>query len=194
MDLNTDTIVALSTPPGTGALGIIRMSGPDALSIAGKMAGKRDFTKEPSHTLHFAAIREKQTVLDEAVFALFKSPASFTGEDIVEITCHGSPYILQRVLALAGRLGARPARPGEFTQRAFLNGKMDLAQAEAVADVIHAESEAAHRTAMHQMRGGFSRELETLRKKLIRFVALLELELDGLIEEVSKNYYIRKHI
>ncbi len=185
MNFAGDTIVALSTPPGLGALGIIRMSGPQSFDIAGKMAGKRDFHKEASHTLHFARIQEKGKVIDEVVFALFKNPNSFTGEDIVEITCHGSPYILQKTLALANKLGARQALPGEFTQRAFLNGKMDLSQAEAVADLIHAESEASHKTAMHQMRGGFSKELEILRQQLIRFVALLELELDFSDEDVE---------
>ena len=172
----TDTICALATAPG-GALGIIRISGPRALEIL-----SRSFTKDLSAvqpgTLHYGHIREGGEVVDEVVVCVFRAPHSYTGEDSAEISCHGSRFILNRVLELLVQNGCRTARPGEFTQRAFLNGKMDLSQAEAVADLIAADSAAAHRIALSQLRGHFSSELATLRDQLLRLTSLLELELD----------------
>ena len=172
----TDTICALATAPG-GAHGIISISGPRALEIL-----SRSFTKDLSAvqpgTLHYGHIREGGEVVDEVVVSVFRAPHSYTGEDSAEISCHGSRFILNRVLELLVQNGCRTARPGEFTQRAFLNGKMDLSQAEAVADLIAADSAAAHRIALSQLRGHFSSELATLRDQLLRLTSLLELELD----------------
>ncbi len=180
-----DTIVAVATPPGLGAIGVIRISGNLALTIADKLAPGKNFSSRKSHTLHLSHIMQGPQVLDEAVIAIYKSPKSYTGEDVVEISCHGSSYILQEVLGLCIQYGARQAHPGEFTQRAFLNGKMDLAQAEAVADVISSETKAAQRAAMNQLRGGFSGKLAELRDQLINFAALIELELDFSEEDVE---------
>lgn len=172
----TDTICALATAPG-GALGIIRISGPRALEIL-----SRSFTKDLSAvqpgTLHYGHIREGGEVVDEVVVSVFRAPHSYTGEDCAEISCHGSRFILNRVLELLVQNGCRTARPGEFTQRAFLNGKMDLSQAEAVADLIAADSASAHRVALSQLRGHFSSELSRLRDQLLHLTSLLELELD----------------
>jgi tRNA modification GTPase len=186
------TIVALSTPPGSGAIGVIRLSGPDAVRIADDIFKGKTLAAQPSHTLHFGSIVDRSAadlngteVIDEVVVSLFRSPHSYTGEDVVEISCHGSPYILGRVLELCISRGATPARNGEFTQRAFLNGKLDLTQAEAVGDLIAAESKAAQQTAMHQLRGGFSAELKAMREELIHFSALMELELDFSQEDVE---------
>src|SRR5258706_12029098 len=131
-----DTIAALATPPGIGAIGVIRISGKNALAIADKIFVSKKISEQPSHTLHVGLLKQDEIVMDEAVVALFKAPRSYTGEDVIEISCHGSPYIQQQVLNAITSLGARLARPGEFTQRAFLNGKLDLTQAEAVADLI----------------------------------------------------------
>ncbi|MBN9351431.1 MAG: tRNA uridine-5-carboxymethylaminomethyl(34) synthesis GTPase MnmE [Chitinophagaceae bacterium] len=180
-----DTIAAIATPPGIGGLGIIRVSGDEAYSIVQKIFPSKNLNEQPPNTIHFGLIKDKDEILDEVVLSLFKNPHSFTGEDVIEISCHGSPYILQQVLDSLIRRGARMAKPGEFTQRAFLNGKMDLAQAEAVADIINAETQAAHDTAMNQLRGGFSQELNSLRERLIHFTALLELELDFSDEDVE---------
>ncbi len=180
-----DTIVALATPPGVGAIGVIRLSGPLAFSILDKLTPGKKISTKPSHTLHFARIMQAGQVLDEVVVSLYRSPRSYTGEDVIEISCHGSTYILQEIVSLCVRYGARNAHPGEFTQRAFLNGKMDLAQAEAVADLINAETRAAQRAAMNQMRGGFSGKLSALREQLINFAALIELELDFSEEDVE---------
>ncbi len=180
-----DTIVALATPQGVGALAIIRLSGEQAIAIADKMFYGKNLTEQPSHTLHVGTIRDGETIIDEVVVGLFKAPRSFTKEDIVEITCHGSMYIVKQIVMLAVHYGARLAKPGEFTQRAFLNGKFDLAQAEAIADLIHADSEAARKTAMYQMRGGFSREIKALRDELVHFASLIELELDFSEEDVE---------
>lgn len=180
-----DTIVALATPPGVGALGIIRLSGPEALRIAQQLMPAAGLHKRPSHTVKVGWIEWAAERIDEAVATIFRAPRSFTGEDVVEFSCHGSPYILQQVMNAAVAAGARMAKPGEFTQRAFLNGKMDLAQAEAVADVIASHSAAAHHTAIHQMRGGFSHVLAALREQLIQFSALIELELDFATEDVE---------
>ncbi|HMP93408.1 MAG TPA: tRNA uridine-5-carboxymethylaminomethyl(34) synthesis GTPase MnmE [Phnomibacter sp.] len=179
------TIVALATPPGIGALGVVRLSGPQAIVIANTLFTGKNLLAQPSHTLHVGWLKHGGVLLDEVVLSLYRAPRSFTGEDVVELSCHGSPYILQQVLQACTQLGAAMARPGEFTQRAFLNGKMDLAQAEAVADVIASATEASHRSALQHMRGGFSKVLATLREQLIQFSALIELELDFATEDVE---------
>ncbi len=183
-----DTIIALSTPPGSGAIGVLRLSGNKALEftkIVFRSASGKDFSLFKSHTLHFGNIYEGDELLDEAVISLFKNPNSFTGEDVVEISCHGSPYIQQRLFQLFIKLGARVANPGEYTMRAFMNGRMDLSQAEAVADLVASSSEASHRIAMQQMRGGFSGEIKDLREQLIHFASMIELELDFSEEDVQ---------
>ncbi|HLX65501.1 MAG TPA: tRNA uridine-5-carboxymethylaminomethyl(34) synthesis GTPase MnmE [Puia sp.] len=181
-----DTIVALATPPGIGAIGVIRVSGPDAFGIVGRLfAGGKDLTTQSSHTLHLGLLVEGGEQLDEVVVSLFRHPRSYTGEDVIEISCHGSPVVLERVIGAVVRGGARLARAGEFTQRAFLNGKVDLAQAEAVADLIASQSTAAAALALHTVRGGFSRALRELRERLISFSALIELELDFSQEDVE---------
>lgn len=187
--LDQSTICAISTSPGTGAIAVIRLSGSEAIVIADKVfhspvEGKKLFD-QPANTLHFGRIMAGEDIIDEVVVALFRAPHSYTGEDVVEISCHGSVYIQQRMLELLTENGARLALPGEFTQRAFLNGKMDLAQAEAVADVIASSNRAAHRLAMSQMRGGFSKEIGELRERLLHFTALVELELDFAEEDVE---------
>ncbi|MCF8237362.1 MAG: tRNA uridine-5-carboxymethylaminomethyl(34) synthesis GTPase MnmE [Saprospiraceae bacterium] len=182
----SDTIVALSTPPGVGALGVIRVSGSAAIELTGRIFKGKNLQDQPGYTLHYGRIAdEADHILDEVIVALFRSPHSFTGEDIVEISCHGSPYILQQVLQLLVRTGARLAKPGEFTQRAFLHGKMDLAQAEAVADLIASTHQSAHEVALRQMRGGISRQILALREELIHFASLIELELDFSEEDVE---------
>jgi tRNA modification GTPase len=180
-----DTIVALSTPPGVGAIGVIRLSGPKAISIAEQILPGLKLEAATSHTLHFGIIRDGDTVLDEAVAGIFKAPNSFTREDVIEISCHGSAYILQKVLQLLLKKGARLAKPGEFTMKAFLNGRFDLSQAEAVSDLIASETQSAHHLAMNQMRGGFSNELKILREELVHFASLIELELDFSEEDVE---------
>jgi len=188
-----DTIVALATPPGVGAIGIIRLSGTEAITIAGQLFPSKDLAKQTSHTLHVGFLKEGDIILDEAVISIFKNPGSYTGEDVIEISCHGSPYVQQQVIAACIKKGARLAKPGEFTQRAFLNGKLDLAQAEAVADLIASTTAASQKTALHTMRGGFSQQLKDLRERLIRFSALIELELDFSQEDVEfadrKQFY-----
>lgn len=180
-----DTIVALATPPGVGAIGVIRLSGNRAIVIADDLFPSKDLCNQPSHTLHVGLLKEDKKILDEAVVSLFKNPKSYTGEDVVEISCHGSPYVQQQVIDACIRKGARLARPGEFTQRAFLNGKLDLAQAEAVADLIASNTAASQKAALHTIRGGFSENLFALRERLIRFSALIELELDFSQEDVE---------
>lgn len=180
-----DTIVAVATPPGIGAIGVIRVSGDHTFDIVQKIFPKKELKQLPANTIHVGYLKDGDRILDEVVLSLFKNSNSFTGEDVIEISCHGSPYILQEVLNTLVEKGARLARPGEFTQRAFMNGKMDLAQAEAVADIINAETQAAHQAAMNQMKGGFSKDLNVLRDRLINFVALLELELDFSDEDVE---------
>lgn len=182
---NSDTIIALATPQGSGALGIIRISGPDSFQIVNQLFDKKELSKQASHTLHYGLLRDGAEIIDEVILSLFKNPHSYTGEDIIEISCHGSAYIQQRILQVLIEQGARMAIPGEFTQRAFLNGKMDLAQAEAVADLIAANSKAAQQTALKQLRGGFSSDLHKLREELINFAALIELELDFGEEDVE---------
>lgn len=180
-----DTIAAIATPAGIGALGIVRLSGTEAVSIINSLFPAKDLHQQPTHTLHVGYLKNDDQLLDEAVIALYKNPRSFTGEDVVEITCHGSPYVLEQVLQACLQKGARLAKPGEFTQRAFLNGKMDLAQAESVADIIAANTAAAQQTALQHLRGGFSKDLHLLREELIRFSALIELELDFSGEDVE---------
>lgn len=180
-----DTIVALSTPQGIGAIGVIRLSGTQAWQIVDRLFPSKDILRQATHTLHVGFLKHNDQVLDEAVVALFKGPRSYTGEDVVELSCHGSPYILEQVINACVTEGARMAKPGEFTQRAFLNGKLDLTQAEAVADLIASNSAAAHHTALHNIRGGFSAVLKDLRDELIQFSALIELELDFSQEDVE---------
>lgn len=180
-----DTIVALATPPGVGALGIIRLTGKNSLQIVSDLFPSKNLSAERSHTLHVGFLKDGDDVLDEVVVSLFKAPRSYTGEDVVEISCHGSPFIQQRIIDACRLKGARLAKPGEFTQRAFLNGKLDLTQAEAVADLISSNTEAARKTALNNIRGGFSSSLKNLREQLITFSALIELELDFSQEDVE---------
>ncbi len=184
-----DTICAISTAPGSGAIAVIRIAGPKAFSIVEKIFlpfGKnKKLSNQTPHTAHFGTINNGSKEIDEVVVTIFKAPRSFTGDDILEISCHGAPIIQQEILHLLNDHGARLARPGEFTQRAFLNGKMDLSQAEAVADLIAARSESARRVALKQMKGGFSNELINLRTKLLEFTSLIELELDFSEEDVE---------
>ncbi|MEL6671085.1 MAG: tRNA uridine-5-carboxymethylaminomethyl(34) synthesis GTPase MnmE [Bacteroidota bacterium] len=179
-----DSIVAISTPAGSGALGVIRLSGPQSVEIVNQVFSK-DLSQAPGYSLHFGQIKREAEVLDEVVLSVFRAPRSFTKEDTVEISCHGSSFILREVMLLLVEKGARLAEPGEFTQRAFLHGAMDLAQAEAVADLIAASSAGAHRVAMQQMRGGISKELSHLRSQLLDFTSLIELELDFGEEDVE---------
>ena len=184
LDLN-DTIVAISTPPGEGALGVVRLSGHDAITIADKLFMGKKLVEQATHTLHFGKIVDNGKIIDEVVASLYKAPKSYTGEHIVEVSCHGSGYVLEQVLNLCMRHGARMAKPGEFTLRAFLKGKMDLTQAEAVADLIASQSGTAHKAAIHNLRGGFSQDLKQMREQLIMFSALIELELDFSEEDVE---------
>jgi tRNA modification GTPase len=180
-----DTIVALATPNGTGAIGIIRLSGPDAIAIADSVFKGKDLTKQESHTIHFGQIIDGDVVLDEVLVSLFIAPRSYTRENVVEISCHGSNYIIESVIKLLIKHGARAAKPGEFTLRAFLNGQLDLSQAEAVADLIASNSKASQQVAMQQLRGGFSTQLQQLREQLVNFASLVELELDFSEEDVE---------
>ncbi|MGH2644054.1 MAG: tRNA uridine-5-carboxymethylaminomethyl(34) synthesis GTPase MnmE, partial [Chitinophagaceae bacterium] len=180
-----DTIVAPATAPGIAAISVIRLSGKEAFSIAQKLFSVKNISDKPSHTLHYGTITSKGRLLDEVVLGLFKSPHSYTGEDIVEISCHGSPLVTEQIVAAAIEEGARLAKPGEFTRRAFLNGKLDLTQAEAVADLISSQSEAARKTAISHLKGGVSQRLKELREQLIKFSALIELELDFSQEDVA---------
>ncbi|HEX8547803.1 MAG TPA: tRNA uridine-5-carboxymethylaminomethyl(34) synthesis GTPase MnmE [Cytophagaceae bacterium] len=180
-----DTIVALATPAGTGAIAVIRLSGNRAFEITQSVFRGKNLLEQPTHTLHFGYIYDGDKLLDEVVAGLYKGPKSFTKEDIVEISCHGSEYIVRQILQLFVRKGARFAKAGEFTKRAFLNGRFDLAQAEAVADVIASETDAAHQAALNQMRGGFSQEIKLLRDQLVHFASMVELELDFGEEDVE---------
>ena len=182
---NQDTICALATPQGIGAIGVIRVSGPETFPIVNRIFKGKNLEKQASHTIHFGTIRDNQTIIDEVLVSLFKAPSSYTREDTIEISCHGSDFIIQKILKLILREGARLANPGEFTQRAFLNGQLDLAQAEAVADLIASDSEASHQTAINQIRGGFSKQIAQLREALIHFASLIELELDFGEEDVE---------
>lgn len=180
-----DTIIALATPSGVGAIAVIRLSGPEAINLTNKVFKNRDLSQQASHTIHFGTIRDGETVLDEVLVSLFVAPHSYTKENVVEISTHGSPYIIESIIKLLIRNGARNAKPGEFTLRAFLNGSLDLSQAEAVADLIASNSQASHQVAMQQMRGGFSNELKDLREQLIHFASMIELELDFSEEDVE---------
>lgn len=183
-----DSIVALATPSGAGAIAVIRISGEDAIAIGStvfrSIKGK-DINKQKSHTLHLGHIVDGFKTLDEVLLSVFKGPNSYTGENTIEISCHGSTYIQQQIIQLLLRKGCRMANPGEFTLRAFLNGKLDLSQAEAVADLISSDNEASHQIAMQQMRGGFSNEIAKLREELLNFASLIELELDFAEEDVE---------
>lgn len=183
-----DTICALSTPPGMGAIAMIRLSGPEAFPIFEKIFApfkKIPLKEAEGYTMHFGKITEKTATIDEVMAGVFRNPHSYTGEDTIEISCHGSVYIQQQIIRLLLKNGARMAEPGEYTMRAFANGKMDLSQAEAVADLIASESKAAHQVALQQMRGGFSHEIRELREELINFASLVELELDFAEEDVE---------
>ena len=183
-----DTIVALATPSGAGAIAVIRISGQDAITIASTIfqsITKKDITKQKTHTLHLGHIVDGTKVLDQVLLSIFKGTNSYTGENTIEISCHGSIYIQQQIIQLLLRKSCRMAQAGEFTLRSFLNGKMDLSQAEAVADLISSDNEAAHQIAMQQMRGGFSNEIAKLRGELLNFASLIELELDFAEEDVE---------
>lgn len=190
-----DTICAAATAQGVGALGIIRISGEEAIFIVNKVFKGKNLSKVESHTVHYGFIVNRNSklevqisqeeIIDEVMVSVFKAPKTFTAEDLVEISCHGSPYIQQQIIEVLIKNGARVAQPGEFTQRAFLNGRIDLSQAEAVADLISAENKASHKVALNQMRGGISSELKDLREELINFTALIELELDFSEEDVE---------
>ncbi|WP_425236783.1 tRNA uridine-5-carboxymethylaminomethyl(34) synthesis GTPase MnmE [Ulvibacterium sp.] len=186
--LSDDTIIALATPSGAGAIAVIRISGMETIGLSAKhfrsVSGK-DLAEQKSHTIHLGHIVDGERVLDEVLLSVFKNPHSYTGEDVIEISCHGSPYIQQEIIQLFIRKGCRMAQAGEFTLRAFLNGKMDLSQAEAVADLISSENEASHQIAIQQMRGGFSHEIQKLREELLNFASLIELELDFSEEDVE---------
>ena len=185
-DLISDTICAVSTPHGKGGIAVVRVSGPDALPTVMKSWKGANLAAAPSHTLHFGRIVYPDgETLDEVVASVFRAPHSFTGEDVIELSCHGSTWVQSQIVALLIANGCRAAEGGEFTRRAFLNRKLDLSQAEAIADVIASSSRAAHRIAVSQMRGGFSRMLSALREKLLEFVSLIELELDFSEEEVE---------
>jgi tRNA modification GTPase len=188
--IRKDIIIALATPQGSGAIGVIRISGPDCIALVERFFLTRDLklkklTDKPSHTLHFGVITHLDVVIDEVLVSLFRAPNSYTGEESVEISCHGSKFILQQVLSLFLKNGCRMAEPGEFTMRAFFNGKLDLSQAEAVADLVASNSAVSHQVAMQQMRGGFSSKIKVLRDHLLNFASLIELELDFSEEDVE---------
>jgi tRNA modification GTPase len=188
--LNNDTIAALATPHGFGAIAVIRLSGKEAIAITESVFFTKTLKPKPlhnkaSHTAHFGVLADKDLIIDEVLVTLFKAPTTYTGEEIVEISCHGSVFIQQQILQLLFKQGARPAQAGEFTLRAFLNGKLDLSQAEAVADLIASNSASSHQVAMQHMRGGFSSKIAVLRENLLNFASLIELELDFSEEDVE---------
>ena len=186
--LNDNTIIAISTPTGIGAISIVRLSGDKALEIVDvffKNKSKKKLINQKTNTSHYGQIVDKDILIDEVIVTIYKNPNSFTGEDTVEISCHGSKYIQQKILYLFIKNGVAPAKPGEFSLRSFLNGKRDLIQAEAIADLIYSESEASHSLAIKQMKGGFSIEIKKLRKKLLDFASLIELELDFSEEDIE---------
>ena len=183
-----DTIIALDSPSGAGAIAVIRLSGSKAIAMVDasfKSISTKKLVSQKTHTIHLGHVVEDSRVLDEVLVSVFKNPKSYTGEDVVEISCHGSSYIQQEIIQLFVRNGARIANPGEFTLRAFLNAKLDLSQAEAVADLIASDNKASHQIAMQQMRGGFSNEIKVLRDELLNFASLIELELDFSEEDVE---------
>jgi tRNA modification GTPase len=192
----SDTIVALATAQGISAIAVIRLSGKESIRITQKVFSGKNLEHEPSHTLHFGLLKDGEKVIDEVLVSLFKEPNSFTKENCVEISCHGSPVIVKEIIKVLMKHGARLAEPGEFTKRAFLHGRFDLAQAEAVADLINAETDNARQAALNQMRGGFSKEINHLREELIHFASLIELELDFGEEDVefAKRDDLRKLI
>jgi tRNA modification GTPase len=181
----SEIIVALATPPGIGAIGVIRLSGDGAISLVNELFPSKNLEAAAGNTLHVGLLQNSDQLIDEVVLSVFKSPKSYTGEDVVEISCHGSTFIQQQIIEVCINKGARLATPGEFTLRAFLNGKMDLVQAEAVADLIASGTKASQETALNQVRGGFSSILSALREELIKFSALIELELDFSQEDVE---------
>ncbi|MFM7854651.1 MAG: tRNA modification GTPase, partial [Flammeovirgaceae bacterium] len=184
--MNTnDTIVALATPQGVSALAVVRLSGNNSIELTQKIFKGKNLVQQPSHTIHFGLIMNGDKPIDEVLVSIFREPNSFTKENSVEISCHGSPIIVKEIIKVLLKQGARLAEPGEYTKRAYLNGRFDLAQAEAVADLIHAESENARQAALNQMRGGFSKEIQHLRNELIHFASLIELELDFGEEDVE---------
>jgi tRNA modification GTPase len=180
-----DTIVALATAQGVSAIAVVRLSGQDAISITQKVFQGKNLLEQPSHTIHFGNLKDGDKIVDEVLVSIFKAPNSFTKENSTEISCHGSPVIVKETIKVLLKNGARLATPGEFTKRAFLHGRFDLAQAEAVADLINAETDNARQAALNQMRGGFSREINALREELIHFASLIELELDFGEEDVE---------
>ncbi|NLE32919.1 MAG: tRNA uridine-5-carboxymethylaminomethyl(34) synthesis GTPase MnmE, partial [Bacteroidales bacterium] len=184
-----DTICAIATAPGVGAIALIRVSGPAAIPLCDQLfltkSGQKRLAEQPSHTVHLGQFQRDGYLIDEVVATLFRAPHSYTGEDSVEISCHGSTYIQQKIIRILIEAGCRLAEPGEFTRRAFSNGKMDLSQAEAVADLIASTSAANHKLALQQMRGGVSREIDKLRAQLLHFVTMIELELDFSEEQVE---------
>ena len=184
-----DTTICAPATSGKGALAVIRISGPGSINICEQFVSfpdqKKKLSDQAANTIHFANILDQKQVLDEVIISLFRAPHSYTGEDSIEISCHASPYIQKRILEILVEKGAYLAKPGEFTQRAYLNGKLDLSQAEAVADLIASETRSAHRVAMDQMRGGFSEEIRSLRKELLHFVSMIELELDFSEEDIE---------
>jgi tRNA modification GTPase len=180
-----DTITALATAQGVSAIAVIRLSGKEAINIIERVFRGKSLEYQPSHTLHYGTIWDNEKVIDEVVISLFREPNSFTKENAVEISCHGSPVVVKDILKVLIKNGARLAEPGEFTKRAFLNGRLDLVQAEAVADLINSETENARQAALNQIRGGFSREINLLREQLIHFASLIELELDFSEEDVE---------
>ncbi|RAU81980.1 tRNA uridine-5-carboxymethylaminomethyl(34) synthesis GTPase MnmE [Pontibacter arcticus] len=182
---SNDTIAAVATAPGTGAIAVIRLSGPEAISITNAVFAGKNLLNQASHTIHFGTIRDGEKVLDEVLVSLFVAPHSYTRENVVEVSCHGSDFIVQQLMQLFLKKGARLANAGEFTKRAFLNGQFDLAQAEAVADLIASDSALSHEVAIKQMRGGFSQEIKRLRAELVHFASMIELELDFGEEDVE---------
>lgn len=182
---HSDSIIALATPNGISAIAVIRLSGKDCISITDKVFKGKRLADQPSHTLHFGNLIDGDRIIDEVLVSVFREPNSFTKENAVEISCHGSPVIIKEIIKVLLKNGARLAEPGEFTKRAFLNGRFDLAQAEAVADLINAETDNARQAALNQMRGGFSKEINHLREELIHFASLIELELDFGEEDVE---------
>lgn len=191
-----DTIAALATAQGISAIAVIRLSGKDAIHIAQQVFNGKNLTQQPSHTIHFGTVHDDGRLIDEVLVSVFKAPHSFTSENSIEISCHGSPVVVREILKVLLKRGARLAAPGEFTKRAFLHGRLDLAQAEAVADLISAETDNARQAALNQMRGGFSKEIKSLREELIHFASLVELELDFGEEDVefAKRDDLRKLI
>lgn len=196
VSLHHDTIVALATAQGVSALAVIRLSGSDAIELTNRVFKGKDLTKQPTHTAHLGTLHDNGKPIDEVLVTVFREPNSFTKENSTEISCHGSMVIVKEIIKVLLKNGARLAEPGEYTKRAFLNGRFDLAQAEAVADLIHAETDNARQAALNQMRGGFSKEIDHLREELIHFASLIELELDFGEEDVefAKRDDLRKLI